>query len=98
VFEFVESEGENTEIDRVGDFEFELLCVLGHVGEVELDGLGIIIDIGIGDKLPDISLRVFPVDVQGLGGELDDFFSEFLLGGLDHLLDSAHGGLEVLDD
>jgi hypothetical protein len=52
---------------------------LGHVGEVELDGLGVILDVGIGDKLSDISLRIFPVDVEGLGGEVDDFFGEFLL-------------------
>lgn len=98
VFDFVEAEGENAEIDWVGDFELEFLCVLGHVGEIELDGLGVILDIGIGDELVDVSLSILPVDVQGLGGEVDDFFGQFVLGCLDHLLYSAHVGLEILDD
>ncbi len=90
VFDFVETEGENAEIDRVGDFELELLSVLGHVGEIELDGLGVILEIGIGDELIDVSLGILPVDVEGLGGELDDLFGQFALGRLDHLLYSAH--------
>ena len=71
---------------------------MGHVGEIELDGLGVILDIWIGDELVDVSLSILPVDVQGLGGEVDDFLGQFVLGCLEHLLYSAHVGLEVLYD
>lgn len=77
-------------MDDVRYFELKFLNPLGHIGQIELNSLRVVLDIWISQELVNIGLGVFPVDVQRIGCVLDYFLGEFVLRYLEHLLYTGH--------
>lgn len=76
----------------------EPFSVLSHVGQVKLNGLGVVLNVRILYQLIHISLSILPVNVQRLRRKLHYLLCNLVLRCLDHLLYLAHRRLQILYD